>query len=126
MSREAVYAEMEKILGRVPSFFKALPDDTIEAEWELFKRFELGESSIPPKYRELIGLAVAAAQSCWYCSNFHTALARFHGASDAEVQEAAHIAKFTVGWSTYLNGTLFDRDQFLRELGEIGQHLSKA
>ena len=125
MSREAVYAEMEKTLGQVPSFFKELPDDTIEAEWELFKRFELGETSIPPKYRELIGVAVAAAQSCWYCSNFHTALARFHGASDAEIQEAAHLAKFTVGWSTYLNGTLFDRDRFLEELGEIGQHLSK-
>ena len=126
MSREDVYAEMERTLGRVPGFFKGLPDDTIDAEWELFKRFELGETSIPPKYRELIGTAVAAALSCWYCSNFHSALAKFHGASDAEVQEAAHLAKFTVGWSTYLNGTLFDREQFLKELKEIGRHLQKA
>jgi AhpD family alkylhydroperoxidase len=126
MSRKAVYAEMETILGQVPSFFKGLPDDTIEAEWELFKRFELSETSIPPKYRELIGAAVAAAQHCWYCSHFHSALARFHGASEAEVQEASHLAKFTAGWSTYLNGTLLDREQFLKELSEIGQHLSKS
>ena len=51
---------------------------------------------------------------------------RFHGASDAEVQEATHIAKFGAGWSTYLNGTLYDREKFLKQLNEIGEHLSKG
>ncbi len=75
MSRETVHAEMKEILGQVPGFFKGLPDDTIDGEWALFKRFELGETSIPAKYRELIGIAVASVLHCWYCSNFHTALA---------------------------------------------------
>ena len=125
MSRETVFSEMKEILGQVPGFFKDLPDDTLDAEWELFKRFELSETSIPPKYRELIGVAVAAAMHCWYCSNFHSALAGFHGASDEEVQEAVHLAKFGAGWSTYLNGTLFDRERFLEELNEIGDFLSR-
>ncbi len=125
MSRETVHAEMKETLGQVLGFFKGLPDDTIDGEWALFKRFELGETSIPPKYRELIGIAVASALHCWYCSNFHMALAQFHGASDAEIQEAAHLAKLTAGWSTYLNGTLYDHDQFMKELKEVGEHLSQ-
>ena len=125
MSRETIHAEMKQLLGQVPGFFGSLPDDTLEAEWALFKRFEFGDSSIPPKYRELIGVGVASAERCWYCANFHSALARFHGATDAEVQEAAHLAKFGSSWSTYLNGTLYDHDQFLKELNEIGAYLSK-
>ena len=125
MSRETVHDEMKQILGQVPGFFKGMPDDTIDNEWGTFKRFTLSETAIPAKYRELIGVAVASALHCWYCSNFHGALAKFHGASEAEVQEAAHLAKHTAGWSTYLNGTLYDHDQFLKELQEIGEHLSK-
>ena len=125
MSRETAHAEMKEILGLVPSFFESLPDDTIDGEWALFKRFELGETSIPAKYRELIGIAVASALHCWYCSQFHTALAQFHGASEAEIQEAVHLATLTSGWSTYLNGLLFDHDQFMKQLKEIGEHISK-
>lgn len=126
MSREAVYAEMQEVLGQVPGFFEGIPDDTLDAEWDLFKRFNLGETSIPAKYRELIGLAVASVLHCWYCSNFHTGASQLHGASEAEIQEAVHIAKFVAGWSSYLNGSLYDRDRFLKELKEIGEHLSQS
>lgn len=124
MSRESVYAEMKEALGLVPGFFQSVPDHSIDAEWELFKRFELLETSIPPKYRELIGTAVAAAGSCWYCANFHSGLAKFHGATDEEVQEAVHLAKFGVGWSAYLNGTVYDRARFSEELEAVGAYLT--
>ncbi|MGM0575230.1 MAG: carboxymuconolactone decarboxylase family protein [Myxococcota bacterium] len=125
MSRDAILAEIKDTLGLVPGFFEDLPADTLEGEWGLFKRFELADSTIPLKYRELIGVAVAAATHCWYCTNFHGDLARFHGAAEAEVQEAVHLAKFGVGWSTYLNGRNYDRDRFLGELADVGRHLSK-
>ena len=126
MSRETVHAEMKQILGQVPGFFEGMPDDTIDAEWSAFKRFELSETAIPAKYRELIGVAVASVLHCWYCSNFHSGLAKFHGASDAEVQEAAHYAKYTAGWSSYLNGTLYNHDRFMKELKETGEYMSKG
>ena len=124
MSRDAIHAEMKQILGQVPGFLGSLPPDTLEAEWALFKRFELADTTIPPKMRELIGVAVASAEHCWYCTQFHGAMARFHGATEAEVQEASHLAKFGAGWSAYLNGIGYDREKFLRELHEIGAHLS--
>ena len=44
-----------------------MPDKAIGAEWELFKRAVLSDdTSIPPKYKELIGVAVAAAMACWF------------------------------------------------------------
>ena len=59
MDREEIFRDMEHTLGLVPSFFKTIPDSSLELEWELFKRVELDESPIPNKYRELIGLAIA-------------------------------------------------------------------
>ena len=124
-TRETVYAEMKKELGLVPGFFETMPEDSLEKEWDLFKRYVLLEKSeIPPKYRELIGLGAASAKQCWYCANFHTGVAKLHGATDAEIQEAVHLAKFGGGWSTYLNGIVYDQSRFMEELGAIGEYLS--
>jgi AhpD family alkylhydroperoxidase len=126
MTKEKIYEEMTQSLGQVPGFFKSIPDESLEGEWSLFKRFSMQPSAIEPKTRELIGAAVAAAQHCWYCAHFHTGLARFHGATEAEIQEAVHLAKHTTGWSSYLNGIVYDHDQFLKELNEIGNYLQKS
>ena len=125
MTKEQVYAEIEEELGQVPGFFKTLPDGPLQSEWALFKHFELGETKLDPMTRELIGTAVAAGMRCWYCANFHGALARFHGATEEQVQEAIHLAKFAAGWSTYLNGTVYDQQTFMRELEEVGAFLTK-
>jgi AhpD family alkylhydroperoxidase len=125
MNRQEIHTEIQTALGLVPGFFKGMPDDSLEMEWGLFKRYVLQEESqIPPKYRELIGVAAAAARQCWYCSNFHTGGAKHHGAPDEEIQEAVHLARFGAGWSAYLNGTVYDRDLFMRELQEVGGYLS--
>lgn len=125
MNREEIYTEIKDALGLVPKFFEDMPEDSLEIEWDLFKRYVLQEESeISPKYRELIGIAVAAAKQCWYCSNFHTGMAKLHGATDKEIQEAVHLAKFSAGWSAYINGTVYDRDQFKKEIQQVGAYLS--
>ena len=125
MKREQIFAEIKQALGIVPGFFETIPEESIEAEWALFRRFELMPSSLEPKTRELIGAAVAATEHCWFCTNFHSGLARFHGATEAEIQEAVHFAKFSTGWSTYLNGINYDHDRFMSELEQIGAYLGK-
>jgi len=59
---------------------KKLPDSTLELEWGLMKQSEMAPGAIPNKYRELIGLAVAAATRCKYCTLFHTEMAKPNGA----------------------------------------------
>lgn len=125
MDRQQVYKEMEKMMGVAPSFFKSLPDSSLEMEWQLMKRVEMEPGAIPGKYRELIGLAVAAAVHCRYCAFFHTEMAKVAGASEAEVEDAVHFAKSVMGWSTYLNGMQADFEQFKREVGQAAKFAEK-
>jgi AhpD family alkylhydroperoxidase len=123
-ARSTVEAEMKEMLGLVPSFFARIPEDYLDFEWELFKRLELGETRIPNKYKELMGIAIHAETKCHYCTLFHTEAAKLFGATDEEIQEAVHYAKMTLGWSAYLNGIRQDYDQFADELARIGEHIS--
>lgn len=123
MNRDQVYKEIEEMFGIVPSFFKTIPDSTIDVEWECMKRVQFDQGAIPNKYRELIGLGISAATKCRYCTLFHTEVARLYGATDAEIEEAVHYAKSSMGWSTYLNGMQMDYDEFKQELMQIGKYV---
>ncbi len=61
MNRKQIYKEIEGTLGLVPGFFKVVPDSSLELEWQLMKRVQMEPGPIPNKYRNLIGLAIAAA-----------------------------------------------------------------
>ena len=127
MNKQDILKEIEESLGIVPGFFRSIPDESLAAEWELFKFATLNtDSPLKPKVRELIGISAAAARLCWYCVNFHTALARFHGASDREIQDTLSLSRFGGSWSTFLNGINYDEKTFTRELDEIGKYLSKS
>jgi AhpD family alkylhydroperoxidase len=117
--REEVYRDIEAKLGLVPEFIRQLPDSTLLLEWELFQRVQLDPGAIPNKYRELIGLGIAAISKCRYCALFHTEAARLFGATDAEIEEAVHYAKSAAGWSAYLNGLQVDYDRFRQEVRKI-------
>jgi AhpD family alkylhydroperoxidase len=123
MTREEVYREIEGTLGLVPRMFKAIPDSSLEMEWELFKRVQLEEGPIPGKYGQLIGLGIAAATKCHYCVLFHTEVAKLYGATDAEIEDALHFAKSSAGWSTYINGLQIDFDEFKAEVRRIVEHV---
>jgi AhpD family alkylhydroperoxidase len=116
MNRQEVYKEIEDMFGLVPTFFKLVPDSSLELEWKLFKRVQFDEGPIPNKYRELIGIAISAVTRCRFCTLFHTEAAKLNGATDAEIEDAVHFAKSSAGWSTYLNGLQLDYEEFKSEL----------
>jgi AhpD family alkylhydroperoxidase len=122
--RAEIEKDMKNTMGLVPSFFKSIPDEFLDYEWELFKRMELGKTLIPNKYKELMGVALHSETKCRYCTLFHTEAAKLFGATEREIQEAVHYAKMSVGWSVYLNGIQQDYDQFKEELQKIGKFLS--
>jgi AhpD family alkylhydroperoxidase len=115
--------DIEETLGLVPEFMRQVPDYLRPTEWASFKALQLGETAIPNKYKELIGLAVSGATRCRYCTYFHTEAARLFGATEEEVTETALIAKNTMGWSTYLNTMQFDHDEFVEEFDRIAAHV---
>ena len=122
-----ILQEVETTLGIVPTFLRELEPDSfaLEHSWELIKKYILGESLIPAKYRELMGIAVASAVHCRFCVTFHSAVAKLFGATDGEIREAAFLAKHTVGWSAFVDGRLADIGQLEKELAKIAEHMSK-
>jgi len=123
MKREEVYGEIKAMFGLVPSMFKAVPDETLELEWKLFKRVQFDEGPIPNKYRELIGVAISAVTKCRYCAVYHTEIAKLNGATEAEIEDALHYAKSSAGWSAYINGLQIDYDQFRGEVLQACDHV---
>ena len=122
MTRQEVYNEIEEMFGLVPGMFEAVPDSSLEMEWQLFKRVQFDEGPIPNKYRELIGLGIAAVTKCRYCAFYHTEVAKLYGATDAEIEDAVHYAKSSAGWSAYVNGLQLDFDQFKNEVLQACEH----
>ena len=117
---QQTYEEIEKTLGAVPSFIRHFPEEGVAAAWEELKSVQLNpETAISGKYKELIGLAVAAQIPCHYCVYFHTEAAKLNGASDEQVREALAMAAITRHWSTVLNGSQIDEAEFRKETDQI-------
>lgn len=115
----AARAEIERALGQVPGMFRYFPDAGIPGAWAEFRDLQLGQTVLPGKVKELIGLAVAAQVPCAYCVYFHTRAARLNGATDEEIREAVGMAAVTRHWSTVLNGSAQSFEEFRTEADAI-------
>jgi AhpD family alkylhydroperoxidase len=104
---------------------KALPANVLIHEWPLMKKYVLGETKIPGKYREMIGLAISANLKCPYCQLFHTGVAKMQGASDEELAEIYFLASFASRWSAMIHAQHYNYDKFEEEIHKIGGHLKK-
>ncbi|HET9451704.1 MAG TPA: carboxymuconolactone decarboxylase family protein [Aggregicoccus sp.] len=125
MTYQETVKDIETTLGLMPEFLKCIPPDALELEWSLFKRVQLAETPVPNKYKELIGLGIAAATKCRYCTLFHTEVARLNGASEDEIRDALQYAKAVAGWSTWINGSQMNYENFSKELTAICAHVAK-
>lgn len=107
--------EIKQTFGNVPTWVNEMPESALEGFWTMMRDFQLGETVLPNKYKELIGLAVSGATRCRYCALFHTEAAKLFGATDAEIAEAAMMSAHTMGASTFLNTMQIDYDTFRQE-----------
>lgn len=116
-------AEMQEMLGTVPLMMETYPEHMRAAAWEWFKTTMSPDAAIPPKYSQLISLAVASQIPCAYCVYAHTTMAKAEGATDAEIMEAVAAAAETRHWSTVLNGADVPLDKFKSQWDGILKHL---
>jgi len=123
---EDTLKDVQKTFGIVPGFMKGLPQDVLIHDWPLMKKYTLGESKIPAKYRELMGLAIAANIKCPYCQLFHKSVAQMYGATAEELAEIAFLASYTSRWSSMIHAQHYDYETFAKETEQIGQYVSKA
>ena len=116
--RKAIYDDIQKTFGGVPSFVKTIPDAALAGYWQQEKDLELSDkTALSPKVKALISLAVASQIPCTYCIWADTRTAKQAGASDAEIGEAVAMAGLTRNSSTLFNGLQVDFEQFKKEMG---------
>jgi AhpD family alkylhydroperoxidase len=125
-TKQNVFSEVEKAFGRVPSWLREVPDTAVESVWGLMRDFYLAETTIPNKYKELIGIAVSGATRCRYCALFHTEAAKLYGATSNEIAEASLMGGLTMQLSTFINAQQTDYDQFRKETADIVAYVKKT
>lgn len=117
---DATYKDIKQTLGIVPSFLRDFPQDAIAASWDEMKNLELNNKTVlNGKYKELIGLAVASQIPCRFCTYFHTKAAKLNQATPEEIKDAVAIAGVTRRWSTILNGSQTNMEQFKSEVDQM-------
>ena len=116
-SSDAAIAEMNEMLGGVPTELQLYPETARAAGWAMMKSTDLNENTaLSAKTRELIGLAVAAQIPCQYCVYYHIKAAKANGATEEEIREAVHQASLTRHWSTILYGNHYDLETYKSEI----------
>ncbi len=124
-SRGEIEREMKDTLGLVPDFYDAVPSSVVQHAWGAQRDFELAETALDMKTKELIGLAVASHIKCRYCIYFHMQAAKAHGASEEELREAAAMGGLTDMFSNMITGARIDFDQFQRDVDRVIEHMKE-
>lgn len=122
---ERAKAEIEAQFGVFPEMFAAFPDHALAGAWDSFKQLQGSDNVIPPKYRELLQLAVASQIPCSYCIYFHTEIAKAHGATKEEIKEAVAHGAQTRHWSMILQGSQIDFKDFKSEFDGMMKYMSE-
>jgi AhpD family alkylhydroperoxidase len=90
----AVFADIRAIRKTdfVNNFWRTLAHDPalLKRTWESVKQV-MAPGALDPLTKEMIYIAVSAAQSCEYCVRSHTAAARAKGMSDQQLMELVAI-----------------------------------
>lgn len=123
-SYEETKKEIETEFGVFPTLFAVYPKEALTGAWENWKQLNGPNSTIPPKYKELLQLAVAAQIPCDYCVYFHTASAKAYGATDEEIKEAVAQGAQTRHWSMILQGNGVDLEEFKSEFDAMMKHMA--
>ncbi|ELY89215.1 alkylhydroperoxidase [Natrialba hulunbeirensis JCM 10989] len=117
--------EIEQTLGQVPSWMEHIAAPAGDHSWGLFRDLTLGETELSPREKGLIGVGVAAAISCPYCTHFHREEARLADVTESELEETVSLASLTRYFSTTLHGNEIDMDEFVAETADIVDHLKE-
>ena len=85
---KAVFDDIRRVRGSdfVNNFWRALANDraNLKRTWESLKAIMGGDGALDPLTRELIYIAVSAANGCSSCIHSHTAAAKQKGMTEAQ------------------------------------------
>lgn len=121
---EQTKMEIKTALGQVPPIFQDIPEAALPGFWAYFQSAANPNGAIPPKYRELIQLGVAAQIPCEFCVYYHTESAKAFGATEAEIREAVYSAAATRNYSTLMYGHQTELEGFKKTFQEMMAYMA--
>jgi AhpD family alkylhydroperoxidase len=124
---QAARADVQKTLGFMPGFIKALPDEMVPGAWAELKSLQASPNTALPCFvKEIIGVAVAAQMPSAPLVYGYTQVAKASGATQAQIADGVAVAAITRHWSTFMNGIQLDETKFRAELGKFLGDIKKA
>jgi AhpD family alkylhydroperoxidase len=112
--------DIEQSLGFVPAFLAKLPEAALPGAWRELKELRLSaNTSLTPKQKALIALAVASQTPSHLCIVGETEFAKQAGANEREIAEAVGMAAITRNLSTILNGQQNDERVFEADINRL-------
>ena len=113
----AVFDDIRAMRGTdyVNHFWRALAHDPprMEALWKELKIL-MGPGELDPLTKEMIYVAVSAANGCSYCVHSHTAAAKSKGMSDAQHRELMAVIAMAGRTNHLVNAMQLDADDAFR------------
>lgn len=82
---QEIYAAIEKKMGKVPNIFLNMGNSPAVLKGYLGLSEAANQTSLSPKVRELLALAVGQANHCNYCLSAHTAIAKGEKIADQDI-----------------------------------------
>lgn len=125
MVSDQTQREIEEQLGQVPSWIETLAEPASEHSWGIFRDLEFGETELSDREKGLVGVAVASAIKCPYCTHFHKEESRLADVTEDELEEVVNLASATQYFSTLLHGNEVDVDDFVDETAEIVEYIEE-
>ena len=106
---QQIQSNLEKHFGKLPNVFKAMGrnGDFLEA---VLNTSQAAGKGLDPKTKELIIIAVSAANGCQYCLDAHRAAALAAGVTDEEITAAIEVAASISLFNTYNKATGLNSD----------------
>ena len=101
---QALYSAVQEKYGVVPNFIKTMGDNPafLEAILQMHSAVFDG-GAIPPKYKNLIALAVSMTNGCNYCTSSFTAHSQSTDATEEELAETRAIVALLSAYNKYLS-----------------------
>ena len=96
----AVQDRIHRALGLLPEAYQAMGRSGAYLE-AMLSLDQAAGANLDPKVRQLLTIAVSAANGCGYCVHAHRALALKAGATEQEVTGALEIAAMMSAYNTF-------------------------
>lgn len=118
---KAVFDDIRATRGSdfVNNFWRALAWDPplLDATWRRVKAVMAGPGALDPLVREMIYIAVSAANACPYCVHSHTASARAKGMTEAQHAELLSVVALAASTNALVNALQVPVDPEFRAEG---------